>query len=101
MKEKTDDVLDMEFHHRPLLKAWQDLGFDAAMCTKLCDIAMDGDHNIAKAMGFEMVNQGQVFPFGEGLVEGDCEQPLRNFGHLGRHGMKAADVEILIMMIGK
>ena len=53
VKEKTDDVLDVEFHHCPLLKAWQDLGFDDEMCAKLCDIAMDGDRNIAKAMGFD------------------------------------------------
>ena len=53
VKEKTDDVLDVEFHHCPLLKAWQDLGFDDEMCAKLCDIAMDGDRNIAKARGFD------------------------------------------------
>ena len=41
VKEKTDDVLDVEFHHCPLLKAWQDLGFNDEMCAKLCDIAMD------------------------------------------------------------
>lgn len=53
VKEKTDDVLDVEFHHCPLLKAWQDLGFDDELCAKLCDIAMDGDRNIAKAMGYD------------------------------------------------
>jgi len=50
---KTEDRVDLEFHHCPLLKAWQDLGFDDATCEKLCDIAMDGDRGIAKAMGFE------------------------------------------------
>lgn len=55
----------------------------------------------AGILGFEMASQGQVFPFGEGLVEGDYEQTLRNFGRLGRQGMKATDVEILNMMIGK
>ena len=63
VKEKTDDVLDMEFHHCPLLKAWQDLGFDDAMCSKLCDIAMDGDRNIAKAMGFD-------FELGDTIADG-------------------------------
>ena len=53
LRKKPDDVLDVEFHHCPLLKAWQDLGFDDEMCAKLCDIAMDGDRNIAKAMGFD------------------------------------------------
>jgi predicted ArsR family transcriptional regulator len=52
-KTKTEDRVDLEFHHCPLLKAWQDLGFDDETCEKLCDIAMDGDRNIAKAMGFE------------------------------------------------
>jgi len=50
---KNQDRTDFEFHHCPLLKAWQDLGFDAQTCEKLCDMAMDGDRNIAKAMGFE------------------------------------------------
>ena len=52
-KTKTEDRVDMEFHHCPLLKAWQDLGFDDETCEKLCDMAMDGDRGIAKAMGFE------------------------------------------------
>jgi hypothetical protein len=50
---KTPDRVDLEFHHCPLLKAWQDLKFDDATCEKLCDMAMDGDRNIAKAMGYE------------------------------------------------
>ncbi|VBB09054.1 l-2-amino-thiazoline-4-carboxylic acid hydrolase [Lucifera butyrica] len=50
---KTADRVDLEFHHCPLLKAWQDLGFDDATCEKLCDMAMDGDRSIAKAVGFE------------------------------------------------
>lgn len=53
VNEKSDDVLNVEFHHCPLLKAWQDLGFDDALCEKLCDIAMDGDRNIANAMGYD------------------------------------------------
>lgn len=52
-KGKTPDRVDLEFHHCPLLKAWQDLGFDDKTCEKLCDMAMDGDRNIAKAMGYE------------------------------------------------
>ena len=52
-KTKTEDRLDLEFHHCPLVKAWQDLGFDDATCDKLCDMAMDGDRGIAKAMGLE------------------------------------------------
>ncbi len=51
-------------------------------------------------LGYEMAKRGRVFPFGEGLVEGDYEQTIRNFGRLGRSGMKETDVEILHMMIG-
>lgn len=50
---KNSDRLDIEFHYCPLLRAWQDLGFDDATCEKLCDMAMDGDRNIAEAMGYE------------------------------------------------
>jgi len=50
---KTDDRVDLEFHHCPLLKAWQELGFDDETCIKLCDMAMDGDRGLAKAMGYE------------------------------------------------
>ena len=62
-KEQTDDRLDIEFHHCPLLKTWQDLGFDDATCAKLCDMAMDGDRNIAKAMGYG-------FHLGDTIAEG-------------------------------
>ena len=62
-EEQTDDRLDIEFHHCPLLKAWQDLGFDDATCAKLCDMAMDGDRNIAKAMGYG-------FHLGDTIAEG-------------------------------
>ena len=67
-KTKNEDCLTMEFHHCPLLKAWQDLHFDDATCEKLCDIAMDGDRNIAKAMGFD-------FHLGKTIAQGHptCE----------------------------
>lgn len=52
-------------------------------------------------LGYEMAKRGRVFPFGEGLVEEDYEHTIRNFGRLGKDGMKATDVEILNMMIGK
>lgn len=68
LKNKTEDRLDIEFHHCPLLKAWQDLGFDDKTCEKLCDMAMDGDRNIAKAMGLE-------FHLGDTIAKGckTCE----------------------------
>ena len=51
-RHKEKDLLEMDFHYCPLLKAWQKLGFDDKTCEKLCDMAMDGDRNIAKAMGY-------------------------------------------------
>ena len=52
-KEKTKDRVDLEFHYCPILNAWQDLGFDDETCEKLCDMAMDGDRGLAKALGYE------------------------------------------------
>lgn len=62
-KNKTEDRLDVEFNHCPLLKAWQDLGLDDETCAKLCDIAMDGDRNIAKGMGLD-------FHLGDTIAQG-------------------------------
>ena len=42
-----------------------------------------------------------MFAFGEGIVEGDYEQTIRNFGRLAKEGMKDTDIEILNIMIGK
>lgn len=55
----------------------------------------------AGIMGYEMAKQGISFPFGEGLVEGDAEQTIRNLGRVGRVGMKSTDVEVLHIMLGK
>ena len=63
-KNKTENRVDLEFHHCALLKAWQELGLDKPTCEKLCDMAMDGDRGIAKAMGFE-------FHLGGTLAKGD------------------------------
>lgn len=53
IKEKQEDKLALDFHYCPLLAGWQAQGIDSATCAKLCDMAMDGDRNIAKAMGME------------------------------------------------
>ncbi len=52
-------------------------------------------------LGYEMSKRGKNFAFGEGIVEGDYEQTIRNFGRLAREGMKDTDIEILNIMIGK
>lgn len=55
----------------------------------------------AGIMGYEMAKRGNAFPFGEGIVEEDYEQTIRNFGRLAKEGMKDTDIEILNIMIGK
>lgn len=63
VKGCTEDRLDLEFHHCPLLKGWQDLGLDDSTCELLCDMAMDGDRNIAKGMGLD-------FHLGDTIAQG-------------------------------
>lgn len=50
--------VEIEYHFCPLLKSWQDLGCDDETCMKLCDMAMEGDRNMAKGMGlgFELTD---------------------------------------------
>lgn len=55
----------------------------------------------AGIMGYEMAVRGDAFPFGEGIIERDYEQTIRNFGRLAKDGMKETDIEILSIMIGK
>ena len=52
-------------------------------------------------LGYEMAKRGRAYPFGEGLVEGDYEQTIRNFGRMAKTGMASTDIEILNIMIGK
>ena len=52
-------------------------------------------------LSYEMAKRGRTFPFGEGLVETDYEQTIRNYGRVAKDGMKSTDVEILNIMIGK
>lgn len=55
----------------------------------------------AGILGYEMAKRGKVFAYGEGLVEKDYEQTIRNIGRMGKEGMRSTDVEILNIMIGK
>jgi hypothetical protein len=54
------ESFSVQFHYCPLISAWQKLGFDDERCALLCDIAMDGDRGIAKAMGMEMKLDGTI-----------------------------------------
>ncbi|MEA4955321.1 MAG: L-serine ammonia-lyase, iron-sulfur-dependent, subunit alpha [Pseudoflavonifractor sp.] len=49
----------------------------------------------AGILGYEMAKCGRAFSFGEGIVEEDYEQTIRNFGRLAKEGMKSTDIEIL------
>ena len=58
--ECSTEDLKIQFHYCPLLAAWKDLGMDDDQCARLCDIAMDGDRNIAKAMGLKFDLNGAI-----------------------------------------
>ena len=48
--------------------------------------------------GYEMYRNGQQFYDGDGLVLKGVENSIRNFGRLGRVGMRETDREIIFMM---
>ena len=48
-KQKTGDTLEIHFHYCPLVSGWLKAGIPLEDIPKLCDIAMDGDRNIASA----------------------------------------------------
>ena len=52
--DTDENKTSVDFHYCALLNAWKKLGFDDETCAKLCDIAMDGDRGIAKAMGLKL-----------------------------------------------
>lgn len=49
IRESTDDVLSIDFHYCPLVKAWQKYGCTDEEIALLCDIAMCGDEGIGEA----------------------------------------------------
>lgn len=51
VRPEGKDKVDIEYHFCPLLKSWQDSGYDDKTCMKLCDMAMEGDRNMASGMG--------------------------------------------------
>jgi hypothetical protein len=62
--ECTDDELKVEFHYCALVDAWLKQGFDQETIKTLCDVAMDGDRQIAAENGLE-------FTLGETIAAGD------------------------------
>lgn len=51
----TDDAMDLDFHYCPLVKAWQKQGCTDEEISRLCDIAMCGDHAIAESYGCDLL----------------------------------------------
>lgn len=54
IQESTDDLLSIDFHYCPLVKAWQKQGCSDEDIARLCDIAMCGDRGIGEAYGCEL-----------------------------------------------
>jgi hypothetical protein len=50
-RTRTPEDLDIRFHYCPLVSGWLKAGIPDEHIEKLCDIAMDGDRNIAAAAG--------------------------------------------------
>lgn len=55
----------------------------------------------AAILGYELSMKGRVFKPGEGIVQEDIEDTIRNTGYVGRVGMKTTDVEILNLMLNQ
>lgn len=53
----------------------------------------------AAILAYKMSMSGHSFHSGDGIVEGDVEQTIKNVGYLGKVGMKSTDVTILNMMV--
>ncbi len=53
----------------------------------------------AAIMAYMLENAQHCFKPGEGLVQDDVEDTIRNMGYVGRVGMKSTDVAILKLMI--
>ena len=52
-------------------------------------------------IAYQMSMRDQQFQPGEGIVEEDVEETIRNIGYIGKVGMKPTDHEILNVMIDK
>jgi hypothetical protein len=51
IQTRTEDNLEICFHYCPLVAGWLKAGIPVEDIPKLCDIAMDGDRNIAQTVG--------------------------------------------------
>jgi hypothetical protein len=67
-KTRTPETLEINFHYCPLVAGWLKAGIPLKDIPILCDIAMDGDRNIATTAGVD-------FSLGKTIANGDviCE----------------------------
>jgi hypothetical protein len=65
---KTRDALEIRFHYCPLVAGWLKAGIPKKDIPKLCDIAMEGDRNIAKTVGVDF-SLGKTIAAGDALCE--------------------------------
>ncbi len=70
IRECTDDLLEIDFHHCPLVAAWQAQGCTDEKIAELCDIAMEGDRGIARSFGCEL-------ELGKTIAKGDSKCEIR------------------------
>ena len=65
---KTGDAFEIRFNYCPLVSGWLKAGIPVEDIPMLCDIAMDGDRNIANTVGVD-------FSLGKTIAAGDdiCE----------------------------
>lgn len=66
--ECDDDKLSIDFHYCPLVKGWQKMGLDDKTIERLCDVAMCGDHNIARQFDGEL-ELGQTIAKGDPICQ--------------------------------
>jgi hypothetical protein len=68
IKVCDDEKLEVEFHYCPLVSGWMKQDFGDETIELLCDIAMDGDRNIAEENNYD-------FKLGKTIAKGDdvCE----------------------------
>ena len=58
---KSENCLEMHFHHCPLVEGWMQVTDDEELIAKLCDIAMDGDRGIfSNVPGAEFILDGTI-----------------------------------------
>ena len=70
---------------------------DGAKASCAAKIASSVD---AAIMAYEMARRGRGFCPGDGIVSDDIEETIKNFGIVGREGMRETDVTIMNLMIG-